>query len=145
MTVDVPDPADPSTLLGTWRFVRQIEDRRNAERGRVTGTMTLTPEGTRIRWSEHGILEWRNTRNPAYRTLFLVPRPDGWFVTFEDGRDFHPWRPGTQVRHPCGSDLYTGRIETEAERWSVSWTVTGPRKDYTMTTEIAWDHGATLA
>lgn len=78
-----------------------------------------------------------------YRTLKIVRRGDEWIVTFDDGRYFHPWSPGEQVKHPCGADLYTGRIDIERAhdprarpvmRWTTTWTVTGPSKNYTMTT-----------
>lgn len=77
-----------------------------------------------------------------------------WRVTFEDGRDFHPWtaRP---VEHACGHDLYEGHVETKPATglprtttapaggrtttdagtdagWTIRWRVTGPAKDYTM-------------
>ncbi|RPF21134.1 DUF6314 family protein [Myceligenerans xiligouense] len=32
-----------------------------------------------------------------------------WRVTFEDGRDFHPWT-ALPVEHACGRDLYEGRV-----------------------------------
>ncbi|HLT62528.1 MAG TPA: DUF6314 family protein, partial [Microlunatus sp.] len=54
----------------------------------------------------------------------------------------HPWLPGRPVRHPCGADLYSGRIDAARtdplrDAWTVHWVVTGPNKDYTMTTEIS--------
>lgn len=54
-------------------------------------------------------------------------------MTFEDGRDFHPWTPGAQVVHPCAADLYTGRVDVEPpDRWRVVWECRGPAKNYRM-------------
>ncbi len=54
-------------------------------------------------------------------------------VRFADGRAFHllDLRDGHwSAEHVCGADLYRGRFRVEgADRWSVLWTVTGPRKD----------------
>ena len=60
-------------------------------------------------------------------------------VTFADGRDFHPWRPGEVVEHPCNADLYRGLVHlptTGSRGWSVMWECTGPDKDYSMTTLV---------
>lgn len=118
----------------------------------ATGEATFTPEPDgRIRWAEHGTLRWADQATPVTRTLFLLrdrpghagphldPAESHWRVTFQDGRDFHPWtaRP---VEHPCGPDLYTGHVEMPEHSdhipapadWTVRWRVTGPEKDYTM-------------
>ena len=65
-------------------------------------------------------------------------RSDAWFVIFDDGRDFHPWVTGERVEHPCGADLYRGRIDVDAtgRRWTVEWDVTGPTKDYTLSSVL---------
>ena len=60
----------------------------------------------------------------------------GWWMRFDDGRDFHPWTPGEQVVHPCAPDTYCGVVAGSPERWTVQWDVTGPRKDYTMRTVL---------
>lgn len=74
---------------------------------------------------------------PVNRTLFVELRDEGWFVTFDDGRDFHPWEPGEEVVHPCAADTYVGRIElVDPGTWTVEWHVTGPAKDYTMASRL---------
>lgn len=135
---------DPRTLLGAWRFERVIDDRLAGDRKTVEGTITLSDARPRVRWSEEGVLHLDGQDLPVTRTMFVEPRGDGWYVVFEDGHDFHPWTTGEQVQHLCGRDLYSGRIDVggrpeEAGRpepvaWSVRWEVTGPEKDYTMTT-----------
>lgn len=159
----MPDVPDPTMLLGEWRFTRSIDDRAAGEAMSADGTLTLgvddgaeptgaQPTGaapaaaSRIRWSERGTLRIGGRELEVFRTMFVVRRGDGWFVLFEDGRDFHPWTAGEQVEHLCGADLYRGRIELDAppgnagraapRAWTVRWDVRGPAKDYTMVTRL---------
>ena len=131
----------PLDLLGRWRLERSIEDRRGDETLGVTGTTLLeaTEDGA-VRWHEEGVLR-RPGAAPAEvsRTLLVVPPTpggdDAWWVRFADGRPFHPWHPGADLEHPCGTDVYRGRVDLDLPaRWRVRWTVTGPAKDYTMRT-----------
>lgn len=129
---------DPIALSGRWQFERTITDRVVHEESRVVGHTELTCEASdRIRWSEKGTLHWRDKAIPVSRVLFLQLRGRDWFVTFDDGREFHPWAPGEAVEHECGADLYRGHIDSSGpglRRWNVEWHVSGPQKDYTMTT-----------
>jgi hypothetical protein len=129
---------DPLSLLGTWTMARTIDDRQAGERSTVDGTTELEMQGDgRVRWTERGTFRRPAGDIPVSRVLFVEPRETGWFVTFDDGRDFHPWAPGDEVVHPCVADTYTGRIEPHGPaRWTVRWDVTGPAKDYTMITEL---------
>ncbi len=125
---------EPTELVGTWTMDRSIDDRRAAEQMSVSGTSTLAlDDDGRVRWSEQGVLLRGDHEIPVSRVLFVESRDDLWFVTFDDGRDFHPWRPGGEVVHPCGADTYVGLVVVESsERWTVEWRVSGPAKDYTM-------------
>lgn len=131
---------DPRELAGRWRFDRDIEDRLGPLR-HVTGSTELVAEDDgRVRWSESGTMTWDGGETSVFRHLFVEERPDGWWVTFEDGRDFHPWSVGQSVVHPCGADTYEGRIQVESpDAWTVVWVVSGPAKDYTMTTRLTRD------
>jgi hypothetical protein len=132
---------DPLLLLGTWDFRREVHDHRDDAEYTARGRARFIREDDgRIRWSEHGTLDWASGTTPVSRTLFLVrDRADDerrWRVTFEDGRTFHPWTGGA-VEHLCGRDLYRGGVdvpEEPATRWELHWRVTGPEKDYTMHT-----------
>lgn len=152
----------PLALLGAWTFLRSIDDRLAGTQLRVEGRAELAREGNRIRWSETGMMHREGASTPVFRTLFIEPRggdathPNGllpkgdgapardersaerWFVTFADGRDFHPWTTLDAVDHPCGTDAYRGRIRVGAslDSWSVHWTATGPAKDYSMDTRL---------
>ena len=138
----MPDPApdltDPATLLGSWNFTRVIDDRLAGE-SRVDGRLLLTEvEAGRIRWEESG--RWHQpTGDVDVRRGLWLERvgEDGWWVRFEDGRDFHPWSPGESVTHPCSPDTYVGLVQGVGKRWVIRWDVTGPSKDYTMTTELS--------
>ncbi|QCX28140.1 DUF6314 family protein [Nocardioides jishulii] len=137
---------DPRTLLGPWVFERVITDRLADEVIEVSGTLTLSEEqGGRVRWAEAGVMRRGSAQLEVFRTLFVVEREDGWLVTFDDGRDFHPWSPGAEVVHLCGEDTYAGLVEATGlgepaggagRRWQVTWRVSGPRKDYLMVTRL---------
>ena len=60
---------------------------------------------------------------------------DGW-VFFDDGRPFHPWRPGEWVEHLCGEDTYRGLVEVEPARIRTLWDVSGPEKDQRLITRL---------
>ena len=157
---------DPLRLVGTWGFRREVHDHRDGAEYTAQGSATFTLEDDgRVRWAEHGTLSWAAGTTPVTRTLFLVrdeppvhtahtirrgadgvPQA-GWSVTFEDGRDFHPWTVGA-VEHLCGLDLYQGGVDvptgptpaevrSPAPSWELTWRVTGPEKDYTMHTRYS--------
>ena len=129
----------PIDLIGTWRLERTIDDLLAGETSTVSGQTELSvdPDG-RVRWYESGTLTHHGSDLPVFRTLFVEPRPTGWFVTFEDGREFHPWQPGDDVVHPCGDDTYSGHIDLIGpEAWTVTWHSRGPAKDYTMVSRLS--------
>ena len=83
----------PLDLLGTWELSRVVDDHLTGERRDVRGTATLELESPdRVRWSEEGTMSWPGHEVPVFRTLFVVRSGGAWFVEFEDGRPFHPWR-----------------------------------------------------
>lgn len=126
---------DPCSLLGTWQLNRLIEDHLADEESRIRGTLELSAVADhRIRWEERG--HWQRPAGviAVRRGLWLVRETDGWWALFEDERPFHPWRPGTEVVHPCSLDTYRGRFEGTTEQWTITWEVTGPGKDYRMST-----------
>lgn len=136
--VSTTEHVTPRQLLGTWDFARDIEDRLAGEHLAVNGTMTLTLEGEHVCWREAGVLLRHGAEIDVFRTLLIARRESGWFVTFADGRDFHPWDTTQAVTHPCGDDVYSGRITVlDPEReWHAQWEATGPAKDYTTRTRM---------
>ena len=129
--------ADPELLLGRWRMSRVVEDRRQATRSTVSGWLDLTRTADdRIHWAESGRWHRPDADVEVRRALWLVHQERGWWVLFEDGRDFHPWVPGDPVVHDCRPDTYGGLVTGTPERWTIRWDVSGPEKDYTMTTVL---------
>jgi hypothetical protein len=131
--------ADPRTLVGTWRLSRVIDDRLAGAQSLVDGELTLTEVSPdRVRWEEQG--QWHRPGGDVAvrRGLWLVRDEESgdWWVRFEDEREFHPWRPDEAVVHSCAPDTYRGTVRGTPERWTVEWDVTGPAKDYTMSTEL---------
>lgn len=149
---DARGPEDPRALLGDWTFDRVVTDHLASETITVRGrtSFELVDPG-RVRWTEHGTLRRAGGEAEVSRELFVVRRDDGWTVTFSDGRDFHPWVPNRRVEHLCGADTYRGLAEFGAgvgtsanrahedppgEQWTLTWWVSGPRKDYEMVTRL---------
>jgi len=131
---------DPAILLGDWRLSRTIDDRLTGQQTRIDGTLSLeavSPD--RIRWEEKGRWHQPDGDVEVRRGLWVVrdEHTGAWWVRFEDDRDFHPWKPGEPVVHPCGADTYRGLVQGTPDLWTVEWAVSGPAKDYLMTTELS--------
>ncbi len=82
-------------------------------------------------WSEEGILRGTGVQLAVTRHLLVRPEGDGWTVCFEDGRLFHPWRPGRPVLHPCAADTYCGLIAVDGSRPSCACSGTSPDRPRT--------------
>ena len=155
MTADPPSEAREALhpvadlrayLLGAWEIRRALDDRRNGQHGSFEGQATFIPgDENTLAYREEGCLElggFETLAHQSYLYAFPAPHraphraPNRAEVRFADGRLFHPldlsdgrW----SAEHLCGADLYRGRFRAEgAERWSVLWTVTGPRKDQAL-------------
>ena len=130
---EMPELAD---FEGEWRLDRRIEDRRGAQSGHMTGRARFAPDGDGLRYEEEGVLELGSgARLPARQTHLWHVSPPEIAVRFSDGRDFHRFDMGVvapEGRHICGADLYLVRYDfADWPRWRVTWTVSGPNKDYT--------------
>jgi len=125
----------PQDLVGRWRFERVIADAFADRTLDVSGTLTISPESDdALIWREEGVLHCA-TELPVWRTYRIERRATGWMMTFDDGRDFHPWSIGEEVVHGCGADTYRATYTIDADSaWRVVWGCTGPAKDYVMTT-----------
>lgn len=127
---------DPHALVGRWRLERVVDDRRTGEQHAVDGVLELADAGAELRWEEQMVWHRPEGDVDVRRGLRLAMTADGWWVRFEDGRDFHPWRPGEEVVHPCTPDTYAGSVTGDLRRWSITWHARGPAKDYTMTSVL---------
>ncbi len=94
-----------------------------------------------LAYREEGCLELGGIETLAHQSyLYAFPAthraPHRAEVRFADGRAFHALdlRDGQwSAEHVCAADLYRGRFRALApDRWSVLWTVTGPRKDQSL-------------
>lgn len=126
----------PRDFAGRWRLVRAITDHRLRQSGDLEGEVQLTPAGDAVLdYSEAGELRYGDgppmAATRAYRWIFAGRGVD---VTFPDGRPFHAFAPIGHVEgtdHLCGADLYRVRYDFTAwPRWTATWAVRGPRKDY---------------
>jgi hypothetical protein len=124
-------------LLGRWQLRRRVADRRTGQQGTVAGDLVVAAAGDSLRWQESGVLRWGGAERPVTRTYLLRERADGWWVLFADGREFHPWRPGEWVTHPCRADLYTGLVTVDSDRIRTCWDVRGPGKDQRLVTRFS--------
>lgn len=135
----VPDrEADPGSLAGRWSLRRRLRDDRVGMSGRVLGVLLIRPDAQgALHWEEAGELHWGSLRTPVRRHTILRRTEDGWWMTFEHGGLFHPWRPGAVVEHTCAADLYRGMVRIDgADRMRVLWCVRGPGKDQRLMTGL---------
>lgn len=123
-------------FAGRWRIERRIEDRLSGAGGRFDGEAVFVPEGERLIYRERG--ELRLGDGPGFtaeRTYLWRDEGGRIAVDFADGRPFHAFDPGADpaAHHLCIADDYRVRYDFSGwPEWRAEWTVTGPRKDYTM-------------
>ena len=104
-------------FAGDWGVIRVIEDRLGPP-GQFEGTAALTPDGPGLTYMEKGRLTLGSDARPIHR--------------------FDPNLGGAGERHYCDPDFYDVVYALDDwPNWSSTWTVTGPRKDYTMRTQFA--------
>jgi hypothetical protein len=121
-------------LLGRWDVVREIVDERRAQAGTFRGIAEFVPDGTGLRWTESGELDYAGRRRPAGRRLRVEPGEHSGTadVAFDDGRHFHQLdiaRGTGRFVHDCAPDRYSGSLTvTSPERWQLTWDVEGPAK-----------------
>lgn len=127
---------DPYDLRGRWELRRRVRDRGVGAYGAMAGELVVSAEAGGLRWDERGTLRWGGASFAATRTYRLREGSDGWEVTFDDGRPFHPWRPGEVVTHPCRADVYTGLVRIDGDLVRTLWDVRGPAKDQRLLTRF---------
>ncbi|HEX3812079.1 MAG TPA: DUF6314 family protein [Mycobacteriales bacterium] len=127
---------DPRPLVGLWQLDRRLVDLRRGERGCFHGQLEIAAIEDGFDWYESGELHWDGRVAPASRRLILRRKNGGWEMAFADGRLFHPWLLDADLTHPCGDDLYRGRIVAAPDRMRFTWRVTGPAKDQEIHTRL---------
>lgn len=131
-----------SYLAGEWDVVRQIADHRSGQVGSFRGRASFRPPVSQpsvLDFTEHGELRFGGHEGPASRSLRYYGRTDGGAdVRFADGREFYrlDLRGGAcQAVHPCHADRYAVTVTClSPDSFTEVWQVTGPAKDYDMTT-----------
>jgi Family of unknown function (DUF6314) len=126
-------------LLGTWRISRRIRDFRLGISGRLVGCASFTPAPGGLSYEEVGLLQFGAYEGEAtQRYSVAIDRPTSAELRFADGRPFHRLELASgaaDVVHRCAADRYRGRYRVSgADRLTVLWRVTGPRKRYTLAT-----------
>lgn len=133
MTLDAED------FRGTWGMLRQITDRLGVMDGQLTGQAVFAGVAGRLRYDETGTLTLvSGAQMEATRCYEWVFDQNDVRVFFEDGTAFHSFcLTGTAhgTPHLCGEDLYKVTYDfADWPVWTATWTVAGPRKDYTSVT-----------
>lgn len=125
-------------FIGVWRLDRRIEDRLTGQGGQFRGTARFDGDDKRLAYLEQGVLTL-GTAAPmqAERRYVWTAAPNGGIdVWFEDGRPFHTIDTTTTTptaSHDCAPDRYDVAYDfSDWPRWTATWTVLGPRKDYSM-------------
>lgn len=82
-------------------------------------------------------MHWDGRQLPATRSLWLCQLDALWWMTFDNGRPFHPWLIGAQVVHPCADDTYRGWIEARnPAELTITWDVDGPTKNQLIVSRL---------
>ncbi|MEX0318447.1 MAG: DUF6314 family protein [Ruegeria sp.] len=126
---------------GGWTLRRVIDDRLSGQVLRAEGTATLRRGEGEYVYDEEVVLQvpgqqpMRGTRRYLWRGA-----ADHIAIHFEDGRFFHNLALGQANpadHHDCPPDSYDAAYDFSTwPRWSVRWSVSGPRKSYEMRTEF---------
>ncbi|MEM9343018.1 MAG: DUF6314 family protein [Pseudomonadota bacterium] len=136
-------PPELSAFEGTWDLSRRITGPDGAETARLEGTAAFLANGLGLKLTETGVLTTGGASVEASRTYFWRPGPDGIEVLFDDGSPFHTIGALPDVHHDCAPDTYHGTYDfSDWPRWSLTWRVTGPRKDYISTSRYCAQPGS---
>lgn len=127
-------------FVGVWTVTRRIGDATGA--ARFDGQARFTPGAGGVDYAEAGMLTLPGGQGvQAERRYRWTAQDGGIAVYFDDGRFFHAFDPAgaATARHFCDPDTYDVAYEFGAwpDAWSARWSVTGPRKNYVMTSRYA--------
>jgi hypothetical protein len=144
---DPPDARMPIDELhaffgGCWSIDRRIDDRCTGRRYGMRGRGTFAPDGDAgagLVYDERVV--WQPDGQPVVATRrYRVSRIVGarGRVRFADGRPFYDLDLSDgrcAVAHHCPPDVYDGAYRVlDADRFTVTWRVGGPRKNSVLTT-----------
>ena len=126
---------------GDWKLRRRIQDHLTGARSKLEGRSTFTPENGGLKCLETGMLALQGQKPmQANRTYFWREMGGEIEVQFEGGDPFHQFQPlvaSVTASHFCAPDQYDVTYDFSGwPNWSAEWRVTGPRKDYVMTSHF---------
>lgn len=122
-------------FCGEWRVSRSIESDIAGQSGRFVGRAWFSPDDGGLLYREAGTLTVGAHKMEAERRYLWREDAGEIVVLFDDGKPFHRFAPSKiAASHFCDPDTYNVRYDFAAwPEWSSRWRVTGPRKDYVMT------------
>lgn len=132
-------------FAGVWTVKRTIEDRLSGA-GQFEGRALFAPDDTGLRYEEEGVLTLCTGASMRAERVYLWRMGEGGLieVLFDDGRPFHRFDPslgGAGERHYCDPDIYDVVYDFGYwPNWTSTWSVTGPRKSYTLRSDYAPAH-----
>lgn len=135
-------PSDLMDFAGTWTLTRKIRDDKAGQIVQAEGSAELVPDTKGLTYIEEVTVHVPG-QQPMKGTRRYLWRADGdrIVVHFEDERYFHALKLGDTTaadHHDCPPDSYDANYDfSEWPRWTVHWTVSGPRKCYEMETKYA--------
>ena len=137
---DEGNMSEPSFFLkqfaGQWKLRREIEQA-TGQRFNFTGEAEFTWQENNLLYSEKGLVTAPDgTSFQAQRSYIWAPGDSHHIdVYFEDRRFFHRFSLcSPDAQHLCGNDQYMVRYDfANWPAWMAHWQVSGPRKDYSMT------------
>jgi hypothetical protein len=126
-------------FLGDWVLTRRIEDRRAGQAGLFEGTARFVADGASgAIYDESGFLQVGSAAPLKAERRYLYDFAGGMVtIRFANGRDFIQFNPASthEAVHACDPDTYRASHDfSRWPQWHAVWTVSGPRKDYTMRT-----------
>ncbi len=117
-----------------WTINRRISVS-NKLYGIFAGSVTFSHRYDETRqYFESGTLHLFNAARLAASRIYIWDH--NLRVSFVDGRFFHQiFADGREIQYECGLDRYRGRYNFDAwPIWEVTWTVSGPQKNYQLST-----------
>ena len=83
-------------------------------------------------YSEQGDMNVEGKSRSVYQKYKYILNEDSCQVYFTNGNLFYTVSENSNIIHYCGNDVYRGEYEVfdDNEGFKLTWTVTGPHKDY---------------
>ena len=133
-------PASLSDFEGNWSLGRLVRDVRAGQLVQADGSAVLRRDGDRLVYDETVTLRIPGQPEMTGTRRYHWCEADGQIaISFDDGRYFHTLKLGqvaAQDHHDCPPDSYDALYDFSGwPRWTVRWTVSGPRKSYEMETK----------